>query len=159
MGRTGTPQICFKEILLKYRKEINFRNHFPLPKEIFTLGLSSSEIAVYAYLLSCENKKTHQCFPSFKTIGKAVKMTTNTVSKYVHTLEEKGLIETAPTSIFTKEGVKKNGNLMYTINPIQDAVDMRLAVSYEQIEKARIAKELERRGGKMLFDDENNKVS
>ena len=33
---------------------------FLLPNEIFTLGLSAGEIAVYAYLLFCEDRK-HTC--------------------------------------------------------------------------------------------------
>ena len=30
------------------------KDYFPLPKEIFSLGLSAAEIAIYAYLLLCE---------------------------------------------------------------------------------------------------------
>ncbi|MCH5352132.1 MAG: helix-turn-helix domain-containing protein, partial [Acutalibacter sp.] len=44
------------------------------------LGLCPGELAVYAYLRRCENRKTHQCWPSYKTIGKAVGMSENTVS-------------------------------------------------------------------------------
>ena len=29
----------------------SIRDYFPLPKEIFSLGLSAAEIAIYAYLL------------------------------------------------------------------------------------------------------------
>ena len=42
---------------------------FLLPNEIFTLGLSAGEIAVYAYLLFCEDRETHLCYPSFRKIG------------------------------------------------------------------------------------------
>ena len=34
-----------------YPKRDAVKNYFPLPNEIFTLGLSAGEIAVYAYLL------------------------------------------------------------------------------------------------------------
>ncbi len=37
------------------------KNYFPLPNELFSLGLNSSEISIYAYLLRCENRETHQC--------------------------------------------------------------------------------------------------
>ena len=37
------------------------RDYFPLPKEIFSLGLSAAEIAIYAYLLFCEDRQTFQC--------------------------------------------------------------------------------------------------
>lgn len=56
-------------------------NFFSLPNEIFLLGLSPGELAVYCYLRRCENQKTHQCWPSYKTIGDAVGMCANTVSR------------------------------------------------------------------------------
>ena len=96
---------------------------FPLPNEIFSLGLSAGEIAVYAYLMYCEDRKTFQCHPSYTTIGKAVKMSKNTVKKHVDGLVKKLLITTEPTSIVTKKGQKHNGTLLYTIRPIQEAVE------------------------------------
>lgn len=107
----------------QYLKRDAVKNYFPLPNEIFCLGLCSSEIAVYAYLLYCEDRKTFQCYPSFRTIGKALKMSRNTVSKYVKLLEEKQLIRTEPTEIYTANGVKRNGNLLYTILPIEQAAE------------------------------------
>ena len=59
------------------------RNYFPLPNEIFTLGLTPGEIAVYAYLMRCEDRETYQCHPSYATIGDAVGMSRNTVKKNV----------------------------------------------------------------------------
>lgn len=64
------------------------RDYFPLPNEIFSLGLTTGEIAVYAYLMYCEDRKTFQCHPSYNTIGKAVKMTTKTVAKVREVLTE-----------------------------------------------------------------------
>lgn len=100
------------------------KNYFPLPNEIFSLGLSSGEISVYSYLLYRENRKTYQCHPSYKAIGKAVDMSQNTVRKYVMALEEKSLIRTEPTTIYTKSGQKRNGSLLYTIRPIQEALHL-----------------------------------
>ena len=34
------------------------KNYFQLPNEIFLLGLSSGALAVYSYLLCCENRQT-----------------------------------------------------------------------------------------------------
>ena len=51
-------------------------------------------------------------------------MTNNTVRKYVQALENNGLIRTEPTDIRTKSGRKRNGNLLYTIRPIQEAIDI-----------------------------------
>ena len=104
-----------------YPKRDPIKDYFPLPNEIFCLGLSYGEIAVYSYLLYCENRKSYQCFPSYKSIGKALKMSRNTVSKYVQLLVDKELISTEPTSIFTKGNKKLNGNLLYTILPIEQA--------------------------------------
>ena len=100
-----------------------YKNYFPLPNAIFSLGLSPGEIAVYSYLLHCENPKTYQCYPSYKTIGQAVGMSTNTVQKYIFELADKGFIAIEPTSVITKSGQKRNGTLRYTIRPIQEVVE------------------------------------
>ena len=50
-------------------------------------------------------------------------MSKNTVRKYVAGLEEKHLITTEPTKIRTKYGRVHNGNLLYTIHPIQEAIN------------------------------------
>lgn len=49
-------------------------------------------------------------------------MSRNTVSKYVKLLEQKQLIRTESTEIRTAKGVKRNGNLLYTILPIGQAM-------------------------------------
>ena len=105
------------------QKFASLKNTFPFPNEIFILGLSPCELAVYSYLLCCANRKTGQCWPSYKTIGKAVGMTENTVAKYVGSLERKDLIRTEPTTVTTKAGIKRNGNLLYTVSPFQDVLE------------------------------------
>ena len=65
------------------RKRDGARNFFPMPKKIFNLGMSAGEIVVYAYLMFRENRKTYQCYPSYRTIGDAVGMSRNTVKKYI----------------------------------------------------------------------------
>lgn len=97
---------------------------FPLPNAIFHLGLSAEEIATYAYLLYCEDRKTYQCFPSYTTIGNAIGKTKNSVKKYVDGLRSKGLIKTEPTTKTAKDGAVLNGNLLYTILPIQNGIDV-----------------------------------
>ncbi len=106
-----------------YSKRDALRDYFSVPNEIFCLGLSGGEISVYAYLLRCENRKTFQCHPSYKTIGNAVGMSKNTVKKYVDSLIEKRLITTEPTSVYTRKGERRNGNLRYTIRPIGEALE------------------------------------
>ena len=123
------------------------KNFFPLPNEIFSLRLSPGALAVYSYLLYCEDRKTYQCYPSCRSIGKAVHMSVNTVRKYVAELEGRGLIITEPTSIITRDGRKHNGTLRYTILPIQNAVDLynqcQLRQLKETTERMRVAKKLE----------------
>ena len=70
---------------------MKYKNYFPLPNEIFSLGLSSGEIAVYAFLMYCEDRQTFQCHPSYKTIGEAINMSKNTVKKNVSLLVKKKL--------------------------------------------------------------------
>lgn len=107
----------------KYQKRDAIKNYFPLPNEIFGLELSAGEIATYSYLMFCENRKTYQCYPSYRTIGKAIGVSKNTAGKYVSGLEEKHLIMTEPTKIIRKDGAKRNGSLLYTILPIDVAID------------------------------------
>ena len=97
---------------------------YSIPNEIMILGLSAGALAVYNYLLYVEDRKTYQCYPSYKTIGKALKIKSKgTVAKYVRELEDKCLIYTEPTEVILKDGKKRNGNLKYTIRPIQDALE------------------------------------
>ena len=100
------------------------KNYFMVPNEIFSIGLDYREISLYTYLLRCENRETYQCWPSYKTIGHAIGMSENTVAKYVRQLEEKGLIRTEQTTIRSKDGRPLNGNLLYTVCPIQAAIEL-----------------------------------
>ena len=106
-----------------YPKRDAIKNYFPMPNEIFNFGLRAGEIALYAFLLKCEDRKTFKCWPSYKTICKALNISKNTVRNYVDKLCEKQLIEVEYTYVYTKNGEKRNGNLMYKIRPIQEAIN------------------------------------
>ena len=97
------------------------KDYFPLPKEIFSLGLGAAEIAIYAYLLFCEDRQTFQCWPSYRKIGDAVGLSPNTIRKHIRSLEEHDLLVTEPTMVTTKNGKTRNGNLLVTIRPSQIA--------------------------------------
>ena len=114
------------EIKNTYTKRSPLGHYFLLPNEIFAMGLSPGELSVYAYLVFCENRETHQCWPSIGRISQHTGMSTNTVAKYIRQLEEKRLINTEPTKVKTKAGLVRNGNLLYTIRPIQEAVNYKL---------------------------------
>ena len=123
---------------------------FPLPNAIFHLGLSAEEIATYAYLLYCEDRKTFQCFPSYSSIGKAIGKTKNSVKKYVDGLRDKGLISTQMTKKIAKDGAVLNGNLLYTILPIQNGIDVynetQLYLAQLEWEQQKILRLAEKRG-------------
>ena len=112
-----------------YVKKDTIKNFFPVPNAVFDLGLHHMEISIYAYLLRIEDRRTYQCIVSV-----------NTVAKYVAALEEHGLIRTERTEIITRDGLKRNGCLRYTILPIKNALDL---CYKRQLEKA--AQALERK--------------
>ena len=101
---------------------------------------------MYSYLIFREDRRTFQCWPSYRRIGKAVRMSVNTVRKYVAALEDKGLIVTEQTSVTTKKGQKRNGSLLYTIRPIKEAVELHhqrlLRQLEETTERMRVARKL-----------------
>ena len=118
-----------------------------LPNELFGMGLDRNEIAVYAYLLYCENHRKNLCYPSYGTIGRALGMCKNTVRKYIASLVTKHLIETEETQVIVR-GKKRNGNLKYTLLPVSEAMVcyMKRQMEAAQLEatKQRAAKKLEK---------------
>ena len=116
--------------------------YFPMPNIIFHLGLNVNEIAILAFLMSIENRKTFQCHPSYATIGEACGISINTVRKYVESLQRRGLIYTEPTKVTTRDGRAHNGSLLYTIMPIQPIEEeyyqeqMRKAENHALLQKA-----------------------
>ena len=126
---------------------------YSIPNEIMILGLSAGAIAVYNYLLYVEDRKTYQCYPSYKTIGKALKIKSKgTVAKYVRELEDKCLIYTEPTEVVLKDGKKRNGNLKYTIRPIQDALE-----HYHHEQMKNVNEVAARAKARKMLDDYNRK--
>ena len=119
------------------------QNYFTTPNEIFSLGLSPGEFAVYSFLCRCENRRTHQCWPSYSTIGAATKMSINTVRKHVYALTDKGLIRTEDTTVFTRNGLRRNGNLRYTIQPLEKVLEDHRQTDLQkiQVEAARWERE------------------
>ena len=106
-----------------WTKRDPIKNYFPVPNEIFSLGLSSDAISIYGYLLSREDRKTYECLVSYRMLSEAIGKSVTTVRKYVMELEERPLIRTERTNVVTKEGRKRNGRLLYHILPIQMAID------------------------------------
>lgn len=99
------------------------KNFFSLPNELFFLNIGHGAITVYAYLLYCEDRRTHQCHPSYRTISGAVHLTVATVMKHIAKLADRQFITIQNTSYIDGRGMKWNGNNQYTILPIQAAMD------------------------------------
>jgi len=96
---------------------------FTLPNEVFLLSLPPSPFLVYAYLLYCEDRRTHQCHPSYRTIAVATGLSLNTAVKSVGILADKELIIVERSCWFNEQGMKRNGNNVYTILPTRAAVE------------------------------------
>ena len=125
-----------------YNQQTKLSNCFILSNYVMNLELSATALAIYCYLMYIEDRKNYECYPSYKTIGKALKIKSkNTVAKYVAELEEKCLISTEPTEVVLKNGKKRNGNLKYKIRPIRDALEYNFEKQLrENAEKAAIDK-------------------
>ena len=121
---------------MRYSKYSGRGNFFSLPNEIFQLGLNAGELSVYSFLRRCENHRTHQCWPSIKTIGEAVGMSENTVRKYIRQLEERSLIVTEPTEVITKRSGRRNGNLLFILQPIGEVIDEHYASQLAELDLA-----------------------
>ena len=114
------------------------RNFFSIPDEVFHLGLGYGALTVYAYLLYCEDRRTHQCHPSYTTISSAVGLAVNTVMKHINKLAERQYITVERTSYMDAKGMKWNGNNLYTILPIQQAADAFYRRQLERLEQVAV---------------------
>ena len=102
---------------------ITSEKFFTLPNEVFLLQLPPSAFMVYSYLLLIEDRRTHNCHPSYNTISAVTGVSKNTAMKSIGTLLEMGLITAESSSYFDKRGMKWNGNNLYTILPVRAAMD------------------------------------
>ena len=129
------------------------KNVFIISNYVMQLDISATALAIYFYLMYIEDRKTYQCYPSYKTIGKALKIKSKgTVAKYVRELEDKCLIYTEPTEVILKNGKKQNGNLKYTIRPIQDAVEF-----FHQQQMKKFQEDLAREKAQKMLEEYDKK--
>ena len=99
------------------------KNFFTLPNEIFLLPLPSSAVMVYSYLLFIEDRRSHQCHPSYNSIANHVWIAKNTAIKSIDALLDAGLITMEHSRYYDSRGMKWIGNNLYTILPVRNAVD------------------------------------
>ena len=75
-------------------------------------------------------------------MAKVLHLSRNTVAKHVRLLEEYGLIITERTQVQMKNGIRKNGNLRYTIVPIHDVLEQRYQRQMAELERQQVRQEL-----------------
>lgn len=95
--------------------------------------------------MSIEDRKTYKAVASYATIGRALKLSDNTVRKYVLQLEEKNLIYTEHTRVQTRDGHVHNGCLLYTIRPVHDAVAYYTQQQFDRLDAERTAQKTRQR--------------
>ena len=122
-----------------------FNTVFPLPNEVFQLGLKAGDLLVYLYLQYQKGVRSGQCWPSYATIGAAVGMSRKTVQKHIGALVNRGLIQAEETMIRRKDGRRCNGNLLYTIRPMEQVLREREKESLAQLKQAEAQHKWERR--------------
>ena len=70
-------------------------NSFPLPHEVFELGLEQGSLLVYIYLVHQKNLKHNPAKMSCALVSKAVGLCERTVRRHLRTLVNQGLIQIA----------------------------------------------------------------
>ena len=75
-------------------------------------------------------------------MAKVLHLSRNTVAKHMRLLEEHGLIITEWTQIQMKNGIRKNGNLRYTIVPMHDVLEQRYQRQMAELERQQVQQKL-----------------
>lgn len=75
-------------------------------------------------------------------MAKVLHLSRNTVAKHMRLLEEHGLIITEWTQIQMKNGIRKNGNLRYTIVPMHEVLEQCYQRRMTELERQRVQQKL-----------------
>ena len=75
-------------------------------------------------------------------MARGLHLARNTVAKYVRLLEERGLIVTERTQIQMRNGIRKNGNLRYTIISMYEVMEQRHQRQLAEVERCRVQRQL-----------------
>lgn len=75
-------------------------------------------------------------------MAKVLQLSRNTVAKHMRLLEEHGLIITEWTQIQMKNGIRKNGNLRYTIVPMHEVLEQCYQRQMTELERQRVQQKL-----------------
>ena len=90
---------------------------------------------------------------SYSTIPAKLEIPINTAAKYVGLLEEHGLIATERTDVITRDGLRRNGCLRYTILPIKNAIDRFHERQLSALEQAAAQQRAEKSGVEFVPPD------
>lgn len=131
-----------------------FEAVFPLPNEVFQLGLKSGELLVYLYLQYQKGAWSNQCYPSYSTIGAAVGMSRKTVQKHIQSLVDRGLVQVENTTVRWKDGCVYNGNLLYTLKPIEQVLKEQEMELLDQLKLAEAQRKWDERVRRMAVRSE-----
>lgn len=84
-------------------------NFFTVPNNVFDIGLTPPQLAIYLYLTRCGNN-ANGAFPSLRTIQKKCSISRPTVTKTIDELENMGLLKKQK-----RWGEKGNESNVYTV--------------------------------------------
>lgn len=75
-------------------------------------------------------------------MAKVLHLSRNTAAKHMRLLEEHGLIIAEWTQIQMKNGIRKNGNLRYTIVPMHEVLEQCYQRQMTELERQRVQQKL-----------------
>lgn len=75
-------------------------------------------------------------------MAKVLHLSRNTATKHMRLLEEHGLIIAEWTQIQMKNGIRKNGNLRYTIVPMHEVLEQCYQRQMTELERQRVQQKL-----------------
>lgn len=146
--RGATPRSRWRSTKQTWLTGEVFNAVFPVPNEVFQLGLKAGELLVYIYLHYQKGVRIGQCWPSYTTTGKAVGMSRKTVQRHVHSLISKGLIHAEDTTIRRRDGRSYNGSLLYMVKPIEQILKEREKALLAELKLAEAQRKWDRRSQK-----------
>jgi len=83
------------------------KEFFMVPNRVFDVGLSTTEIAVFCYLLRCADNDTKLCFPSYKNICERCKISRQSAITTIKSLCDHNFIEKVSKGYSGEYGVKR----------------------------------------------------
>lgn len=90
------------------------KEFFMVPNRVFDVGLSTTEIAVFCYLLRCADNETRLCFPSYTKICETCKISRQSAINAIKVLCDRKYVDKVSKGYSGEYGVKRANT--YRIN-------------------------------------------